>query len=101
MSEIVLDGTPVGFVKSYDYPQNGHMANTLSPSDIGTHADGWTIEGKVWSDYYEWVNEFTASHPTHGKVWGDFEKKVFAESQAGFDDFVKHHPPSEWDYWDI
>ena len=66
-----------------------------------THPDGWTIIGRVSSDYYEWVNEFEAFHPNYGKVWGDFEIEVFAESEEGFNHFYKNHTPEDWDYQDI
>ena len=65
------------------------------------HKDGWTIKGRVHEDYYTWVNDFTAQHPKYGKVWGDFESKVFADSKKAFDNFYKNHKPSAWDYWDI
>jgi hypothetical protein len=87
------------FTKQYDYED--HFANTLDPEDIGTHPDGWTVSGEINEDYFEWVNEFEASHPRYGRVWGDFEYEVHADSEEGFNDFVKYHPPHEWDYWDI
>jgi len=65
------------------------------------HADGWTIEGQIHEDYYVWVNEFKAEHPKLGKVWGNFEKKVYAEKKKGFEDFYKKHKPEAWDYYDI
>jgi hypothetical protein len=65
------------------------------------HPDGWTIEGEVHEDYYYWVNEFKAKHPKYGKVWGDFEEEVFADSEEGFKHFYKYHTPEEWDYADI
>lgn len=76
-------------------------ALTLSPDDVGTHDDGWTVGGEIREDWYEWVNDFEATHPAHGLVWGDFESVVFASSEAGFQDFLAHHPPSAWDYYDI
>lgn len=76
-------------------------ALTLSPSDLGTHDDGWTVVGEIHEDYYEWVNEFKAIHPKYGKVWGDFEGTVYADSEEGFQDFYKHHTPEAWDYMDI
>jgi len=76
-------------------------ALTLRPEDIGTHKDGWTITGEVHEDYYEWVNEFEAIHKKYGKVWGDFEGEVHADSEKGFKHFYKHHTPEEWDYGDI
>lgn len=36
-----------------------------------------------------------------GKVWGDFEYIVYADSEEAYEDFYKNHPPEEWDYWDI
>ena len=48
-----------------------------------THADGWTICGCISEDYYYWVNGFDASHPVFGRVWGDFEDVVYADSQEG------------------
>lgn len=59
------------------------------------------IEGEVWEDYFEWVNEFQAVHADFGRVWGDFEDIVYADSEEGFNDFYKNHPPQSWDYWDI
>lgn len=66
-----------------------------------THDDGWTIIGDIKEDYYEWVNEFIAIHPKYGKVWGDFEDKVFADSMDGLNDFYTKHTPVDWDYGDI
>lgn len=66
-----------------------------------THKDGWTIKGVICEDWYEWVNEFEASHPKHGRVWGDFENKVFADTEEGFQHFYLNHEPSAWDYGDI
>jgi len=66
-----------------------------------THSDGWTISGEVLEDYYEWVNDFEASHPTLGRVWGNFESEVHADSEEAFADFWEKHEPEEWDYGDI
>lgn len=66
-----------------------------------THEDGWTIKGIVHEDYFEWVNEFEATHPTYGKVWGDFENEVFADTEEGFNHFYQNHRPCAWDYGDI
>lgn len=87
---------------SVDFNISGSSAYTLSEGDIGVHDDtGWTVEGKVHEDYYTWVNEFKASHPKFGLVWGDFEKSVMAYSKEGYEDFIKSHPPVSWDYGDI
>lgn len=85
-----------------DFNITGSDAYTLSESHIGTHEDtGWTIEGEIHEDYYTWVNEFKATHPDFGLVWGDFEKSVMAYSQEGYEHFLKNHPPESWDYYDI
>jgi len=66
-----------------------------------THESGWTIKGEVHSDYYEWVNDFEATHPKFGKVAGNFEGEVIADSEEGFAHFWKHHQPQAWNYGDI
>lgn len=78
------------------------MARTLHPGNLGYHEDsGWTIDGRVWEDYYEWISAFEATHPVYGKIKGDFEIEVTAESQESLDHFLKHHPFDVWDYMDI
>lgn len=87
-------------------------ALTLEPTEVSelgdvtghhtrTHADGWTISGTVTEDYFYWVNEFEARHPTLGRVWGDFESEVHADSEEAFADFWAKHQPGAWDYDDI
>ena len=66
-----------------------------------THASGWTIKGEVHEDYFTWVNDFEATHPKFGKVSGNFETEVVADSEEGFADFWKNHEPEAWDYRDI
>ena len=66
-----------------------------------THADGWTISGYVSEDWFTWVNEFEASHPDFGRVWGDFEEVVYADSEEAYVAFFAAHTPHEWDYGDI
>ncbi len=66
-----------------------------------THDSGWTISGEIHEDYYVWVNDFVATHPTFGRVEGNFESLVFASSEESFQDFYHKHPPSPWDYGDI
>jgi len=65
------------------------------------HDSGWTISGEVQEDYYRWVNSFEAYHQKYGKVYGDFEENVVAESEEAFAHFYKHHTPYSWDYADI
>ena len=66
-----------------------------------THLSGWTIKGEIKEDYYVWVNEFEAKHPWYGRVWGNFEEKVYADSEEGFKHFWENHEPYTWDYGDI
>lgn len=87
------------FIK--DFRDEVYSAHTLDPSDIGDHSSGWSIRGEIHEDYYEWVNFFEAEHPEYGRVWGDFEREVRADSEEGYDHFIEHHPPSKWDYGDI
>lgn len=87
----------VEYQKDFD-----HQARTLDPDDLGYHEkSGWTIEGHVWVDYYGWINDFVATHPVYGRIEGDFEVSVTAESQEALDHFLEHHPYLEWDYYDI
>lgn len=84
-------------VFNVEYPN----AHTLEPSYLGSHSSGWTISGEIHEDFYEWVNEFEATHPIYGKVWGDFETEVYSETLQGYEHFIRNHPPEEWDYGDI
>ncbi len=79
----------------------GHDANTLPQECIGKNESGWEISGEIHEDYYYWVNDFEAIHLTYGKVWGNFEDKVFADTEEGYNHFIENHPPESWDYWDI
>lgn len=76
-----------------------------NPHALGSHtrfhADGWSIHGFIKEDYYTWVSDFFAVHPEHGRVWGNFEKEVYADSEEGFQHFFVNHPPKAWDYGDI
>lgn len=87
-------------------------ALTLDPSEVCSngedrgkhtklHNDGWEITGVVQEDYFVWVNYFEANHPKYGRVWGDFEEEVFADSEEGFKNFYDNHAPEAWDYYDI
>lgn len=88
------------------------MARTLAVEEVceagevagfheRTHQDGWTISGCVHEDWYYWVNDFEAHHPVFGRVWGDFESEVFADSELAYVLFVENHSPEVWDYADI
>lgn len=76
-------------------------ANPESGTHSRTHDDGWTITGEVHEDYYTWVNDFEAVHPAFGRVWGNFENEVHADSEEAFADFYARHSPNAWDYMDI
>jgi hypothetical protein len=87
---------------SVNYSQpSARDAHTLDPEDLGPNESGWTISGDICEDYYTWVNDFEATHEKLGEVWGDFEDVVYATTKAALDHFLGHHPPSQWDYWDI
>ena len=81
---------------------NHNQAITLPADAQGiNHSSGWTIHGEIVEDYYTWINAFVATHPKYGKVWGDFEKIVFADSELGYLDFIQSHSPDHWDYQNI
>ena len=89
------------YIKTFTKPFDS-AAHTLSPDYLGfCKKSGWTISGEVHEDYYEWVNDFEATHPVYGTIKGDFEEEVQAESREAYDNFVKNFPPEEWDYYDI
>jgi len=75
----------------------------VEPDDTSKagNEDGWTIKAVVHEDYFEWVNWFEACHDVYGKVWGDFEDEVFADSEEGFNHFYENHKPKAWNYDDI
>jgi hypothetical protein len=72
-----------------------------------THSSGWTISGRIHDDYFQWVNEFYATHPIYGTISGDFESKIYilpnidVNSENLFNDFWENHTPNIWDYMDI
>jgi len=80
---------------------NEHCAFVLDKDDLTTHESGWTIEGEVKDDGLLWVEEFTATHSLYGKVWGDYDEKLHADSKIGLKHFIKNHPPKLFDFWEI
>ena len=66
-----------------------------------THESGWTISGDLHNEFYVWIEKFKACHPKYGRVFGNFEKIVEADSEEGFKHFWKYHPPEAWDYGDV
>ncbi len=76
-------------------------ALTLDPGYVlNTQSSGWKITGRIFHTP-GFINEFEAVHPFYGRVWGDFEDKVYADTEEGFNHFYKNHPPNAWDYQDI
>lgn len=76
----------------------GTQARTLLARYLGKHSNGWDIRGL--SKRNLWVNEFEA-FKGNMKVYGDFEKCVYATSQKAYEEFIKSFPFVEWDYKDI
>lgn len=66
-----------------------------------THGDQWSISGVIKEDRFYWVNDFEASHPVFGRVWGNFEATVFADSKKAYLAFRAAHSPQAWYYEDI
>lgn len=69
-----------------------------------THEDDWCISGEIKSRCYQgitefFVKQFQAEHPVYGKIMGDFEIEVYADSEEGFQHFYTHHKPVIWDYY--
>lgn len=77
---------------SLDY---SHQARTLDPVNGFVESTGWTITGKIHEDWFEWINEFEATHPEHGRVFGNFEILVEASSKKAYNQFLKDHPYAE------
>lgn len=103
--------TLVTLLPGEDYVYKGG-ALTLPSNLLGTPTDagveitkdqdsGWTITGVIHEDYYSWINDFYATHPKHGVVAGNFERKIYATDLDAFNAFISVHPPYEWDYGDI
>lgn len=86
---------PESAVGTYTYETRNQVQEKFHPNS------GWTIKGIIHEDYFTWVNAFEASHNRYGKIWGNFEHEVMADSEEGFKHFCKHHEPDAWDYGDI
>jgi hypothetical protein len=84
-------------------------ALTLCPSYVDSdetlykeNSSGWFIRGRVYEDWFAWVNDFDAYHPEKGwKVKGNFEDNVEASNEEAFQHFWEYHKPLDWDYGDI
>lgn len=66
------------------------------------HRSGWTISAKLVNDgsCLTHIREFTARHKTFGKIHGDYGNRVFAESKTALENFMKCHPPEQYDTFD-
>ena len=90
--------------KNYALPQN----SVLIPDNKGKdweeyvlknhpefkkiHESGWLIEGFIdCDDDIFFVNDFKASHPLYGKVFGNTWTIVYSDSKEAYDDFIKNH----------
>lgn len=80
------------------YISKGTEARTLPAKYVGVHSNGWTIIGEIKHKLF--INYFEA-YKGNKKVWGDFEKMVYATSKQTFYEFKKLFPYVEWDYKDI
>lgn len=100
MFEQTFDAQGMAQTLSVDYvTESDTRVSDRRPSR--THPSGWTISGEIQEDGFIWVSDFEASHPVYGRVWGNFESIVHADSEAGFKAFCAAHPFDVWDYVDI
>lgn len=67
----------------------------------GDKCSGWTIFAKLETDYYVWIEKFSATHPEFGEIEGDLKKSITANSQEAYDHFISNHSLKEFDLWDI
>ena len=92
------------YKKDFRYPNGSYSEYDLDPNDSNKglrYPDGWLINLTTSYDHYEWVDCFTADHPDYGNIWGDFKTVVYADSEEGFEHFIKHHPTKYYDCGDI
>lgn len=79
---------PPSYVTDDEFPIN------MSKIYVKQHDSGWQICGLICKDetanyIYNWL----AVHPKYGRVLGDFDSNVYADTDEGFKHFYKHHPP--------
>jgi hypothetical protein len=68
------------------------------------HPSGWTIMGEFCSDGLEWVENFSATHQTFGSLRIEHEgdrSYIIATSIAAWNDFVRAHAVTVFDYGGI
>jgi len=61
------------------------------------HPSGWKISAKINEDYILFISDFKASHPHYGKLYGDYDKIIYAESDEAYNHFIENHPPDMHD----
>jgi hypothetical protein len=80
-------------------------AITLNPMCLSDRFQtGWTLRADINDESgFSWINEFEATHPEYGKVYGDLEKSLYYNSEEGLKNFVKTYKVciEFWDYKDI
>ena len=79
-----------------DFGCDGEMV--LSMHVRGKHENGWVVQGELEvecenDDDVPCVKNFQAHHPEYGRVWGSFSGEVYADSEAGYSDFVLNFEP--------
>lgn len=60
------------------------------------HSSGWTIKGKIVSDHYTWIEEFSATHSLYGKI-EKIDDTIYTNSMSGYQHFIKNHPLTDFD----
>lgn len=72
--------------------------NTSTLCSQNAYNCGWIIEAKrVQSEFYaefSWIEEFKATHPIHGIVFGDYQSKVYASTNKAFEHFHQYYFPN-------
>ena len=56
-----------------------------------TYHDGWSIMTAINKNNATIKGTFEASHPIHGRVHGNFENAIYADSEEGYANFVLNH----------
>jgi hypothetical protein len=85
------------YALSLDVKEVAKDSNTIHGKIYSrVHGDSWRITGEVIEDHFAWVGYFEAEHPKFGDVWGNFDDKVYADSEDAFKNFYKKHKPYSW-----
>lgn len=65
------------------------------------NSSGWAISAKIEADYYVWIEDFTAYHPTYGKIEAKLREYIDVESEEAYQHFIENHPLEIFCYGDI